>query len=187
LPSRASMALHDSDKFIVQFLASDQIAHSVAFSSSVPPPPSNTVTNTPTTTATTIRRAAVPKDQDIEDLIEEARRQILIDSGDGAAAANKEGGSTIPPPTTTSATPDSDPDPFEVLGYETDPESKLPMLRDTMGALRCRTHQVTVVGDHELWIGLVEKVLHGEIPNEREPLLYHDRSYRKVGRRINSK
>jgi len=84
-------------------------------------------------------------------------------------------------------TTEADPDPFEVLGYSTDPESQLPVLTNTLGAIRCKTHQVMVVGDHEMWIGEVEKVLHGGddlLLEMQEPLLYHDRSYRRVGKRI---
>ncbi|KAF9582976.1 hypothetical protein BGW38_010492 [Lunasporangiospora selenospora] len=77
------------------------------------------------------------------------------------------------------------PDPFEILGFTLDPDTQIPVLNNTLGALRCKTHQVLMVGDHEMWIGHVEKVLHGEDPLlQNEPLLYHDRSYRKVGRRI---
>ncbi|KAI8595266.1 flavin reductase like domain-containing protein [Dissophora ornata] len=193
LPSRASTVLHESDQFVVQFLAADQIAHSVAFSSSVPPPPSVAAslpksvlgstsipsTSTPPPSQSTSQeqvvpratRHKVPKDKDTEDLVTKASRQTLIDS-------NAKKSSSSPSSLT------SDPDPFEVLGFETDPESNLPVLLNTLGAVRCSTHRVMVVGDHEMWIGHVEKVLHGEIPNGQEPLLYHDRSYRRVGRRI---
>ncbi|KAF9129219.1 hypothetical protein BGW39_004375 [Mortierella sp. 14UC] len=184
LPSRASTVLHESDQFVIQFLSSDQIAHSVAFSSSVAPPPE-------------VRRALssgvegvagagagvgqgvkkVPEDKDIEELVAKASRQTMVPSLSNSNSVT----STTTISTTSSTT---EPDPFEVLGYDTDPESNLPVLRNTLGAIRCRTHQVMVVGDHEMWIGHVEKVLHGEIPDEKEPLLYHDRSYRHVGRRI---
>lgn len=74
-----------------------------------------------------------------------------------------------------------------MLGHFVDPESNLPVLDNTLGAIRCKAHQVLTVGDHEMWIGHVEKVLYGDIPGDpdkEKPLLYHDRSYRKVGRRI---
>ncbi|KAF9201303.1 hypothetical protein BGZ49_008448 [Haplosporangium sp. Z 27] len=187
LPSRASTILHESDRFVVQFLASDQIAHSVAFSSSVPPPPTVAAVlsesgsilrgdSTPSYLSKT-SRSRVPQDKDIEDLVSEASKQTLIESRGSQSPGNNNdpsGRSTL----------ETDPDPFEVLGYRTDPESNLPVLLNTLGAIRCRTHKVLVVGDHEMWIGQVETVLHGETPDQQEPLLYHDRSYRRVGRRI---
>ncbi|KAF9918112.1 hypothetical protein BX616_010209 [Lobosporangium transversale] len=214
LPSRASTMLHESNQFIVQFLASDQITHSVAFSSSVPPP-SEVITNLPTSNLTDAASSIVPKqsesraqaftrstqarvphDKDIEELTAEATIQILADNEIGNSSladaftgsqnAKKNGtlhGIPAPPLVTSPSTP-PDPDPFEVLGYKIDPESNLPVLLNTLGAIRCSTHQVMAVGDHEMWIGHVEKVLHGEIPDQQEPLLYHDRSYRRVGRRI---
>ncbi|KAK3816727.1 MAG: flavin reductase like domain-containing protein [Linnemannia elongata] len=196
LPSRASTVLHESDKFVIQFLSSEQIAHSVAFSSSVAPPPgvSKVLPGTGAGSETGAGAGAgagagvagkgrKPEDKDIEELVAEANRQTMLPS---SSSSNNNGDST---PTTTSTvttptTPGQEPDPFEVLGYTTDPESNLPVLKNTLGAIRCRTHQVMVVGDHEMWIGHVEKVLHGQIPDEKEPLLYHDRSYRHVGRRI---
>ncbi|KAG0365381.1 hypothetical protein BGZ54_006574 [Gamsiella multidivaricata] len=212
LPSRASTILHESDQFVVQFLGADQIAHSVAFSSSVPPPssvraalsisesaavlPSSSSSNPELSQEEGQLRAArsrVPQDKDIQDLVSEASRQTLIEStGKGTSAktsstgigkgsiSNESNGASAASPSSGS----SEPDPFEVLGYRTDPESNLPVLLDTLGAIRCRTHQVMVVGDHEMWIGHVEKVLHGEIADQHEALLYHDRSYRRVGRRI---
>ncbi|CAO3565393.1 unnamed protein product [Mortierella alpina] len=187
LPSRASTVLHESDQFVVQFLAADQIPHSVAFSSSVSPPPSYSAPLTSTSKqqqqqeSRSGRSTRAPGDKDTEELLSEAGRQTLSDNV-GVAAAGKPS-STDSDSGRMQAT--MDPDPFEVLGYETDSESNLPVLLNTLGALRCRTHQVMVVGDHEMWIGHVEKVLHGEIPSPgEEPLLYHDRSYRKVGRRI---
>ncbi|KAI1295977.1 hypothetical protein EDD11_007666 [Mortierella claussenii] len=216
LPSRASTILHDSDQFVIQFLSSDQIAHSVAFSSSVPPPPSVVAslsgsgtketqaglaaneTTSPSYKQAMSRssRSRVPQDEDIDELVSEASRQMLIERTPENGSTLSAAAATI---TTASATsnatvnkddskrclPEStDPDPFEVLGYETDPESNLPVLLNTLAAIRCKTHQVLVVGDHEMWVGHVEKVLHGEIPDAQEPLLYHDRSYRRVGRRI---
>lgn len=196
LPSRVSLVLHESGRFIVQFLASDQIAHSVAFSSSVPPPSS--VTASPTMSGSAVSssinpesqnqqagskpfHSRIPQDKDIEDLVNEANRQTLIDKDTQHASTTS---SSPVSSTTSSPTNASDPDPFEVLGYMSDPETNLPVLLNTLGAIRCRTHQVMVVGDHEMWIGHVEKVLHGEVPDQQEPLLYHDRSYRRVGRRI---
>ncbi|KAF9347494.1 hypothetical protein BGX26_001021, partial [Mortierella sp. AD094] len=197
LPSRASTILHESDQFVVQFLASDQIAHSVAFSSSVPHPPTvaaalsgsrsgsggelTSLSSDPRTS-----RSGAPQDSDIEELVSEASRQTLIESksntvqlsskanlSDNNANGSSNGSSPL------NASTETDPDPFEVLGYTTDPESNLPVLLNTLGAIRCRTHKVMEVGDHEMWIGHVEKVLHGEIPDQQEPLLYHDRSYRR--------
>ncbi|KAF9573801.1 hypothetical protein EC968_008081 [Mortierella alpina] len=187
LPSRASTVLHESDRFVVQFLAADQIPHSVAFSSSVSPPPSYSAPSTLTSMqpqqqeSRSGRSTRAPGDKDTEELVSEASKQTLLDNV-GTTAAGKPG-STESDAGRLQAT--TDPDPFEVLGYEIDAESSLPVLLNTLGAVRCRTHQVMVVGDHEMWIGHVEKVLHGEIPIPgEEPLLYHDRSYRKVGRRI---
>ncbi|KAF9193377.1 hypothetical protein BGZ51_003428 [Haplosporangium sp. Z 767] len=225
LPSKASTLLHESNRFVIQFLSSDQIPHSVAFSSSVSPPPGTRVgsatsitqttgardpktINTPaegssspasSTTASTAAskypratRREIPQDKDIEDLVSEASRQTLIENTTIAGTAHsdndpelmiKVAAATVTP--TSASTEVTDLDPFEVLGYETESESNLPVLLNTMGAIRCRTHQVMTVGDHEMWIGHVEKVLHGEFPDtQQQPLLYHDRSYRKVGRRI---
>ncbi|KAI8350297.1 flavin reductase like domain-containing protein [Mortierella sp. GBAus27b] len=194
LPSRASSVLHESGQFVVQFLSSDQIAHSVAFSSSVPPPPAvkaslsgtGSVTSPSSNSETRDHgsdskssRSKAPQDNDIENLVSEASRQTLIESNTQKSSTGLSSSSS-----SASKSLEADPDPFEVLGYRTDPETKLPVLLNTLGALRCRKHQVMVVGDHEMWIGHVEKVLHGEIPDEQEPLLYHDRSYRRVGRRI---
>ncbi|KAG0284978.1 hypothetical protein BGZ96_010716 [Linnemannia gamsii] len=179
LPSRASTVLHESDQFVIQFLSSEQIAHSVAFSSSVAPPPGVSKALPGTGAGAGAGRAKKP--EDIEDLVAEANRQTMIPSSTSNSNSNNDNNNK---PTTTTTTTSGEPDPFEVLGYETDPESNLPVLKNTLGAIRCRTQQVMVVGDHEMWIGHVEKVLHGQIPDEREPLLYHDRSYRHVGRRI---
>jgi flavin reductase (DIM6/NTAB) family NADH-FMN oxidoreductase RutF len=131
----------------------------------------------------------VPEDKDIEELVAEASRQTMLpasclSSNNNSNNSGSVTSATTTTTTTTTTTSPTEPDPFEVLGYDTDPGSKLPVLRNTLGAIRCKTHQVMVVGDHEMWIGHVEKVLHGEIPDEKEPLLYHDRSYRHVGRRI---
>ncbi|OAQ31342.1 hypothetical protein K457DRAFT_124341 [Linnemannia elongata AG-77] len=188
LPSRASTVLHESDQFVIQFLSSEQIAHSVAFSSSVAPPPGVSkvlpVTGAGSGAGAGAGKGKKPEEKDIEDLVAEASRQTMLLS----SSLNNNNSNSTPITTstaTTSAIPTGqEPDPFEVLGYTTDPESNLPVLKNTLGAIRCRTHQVMVVGDHEMWIGHVEKVLHGEIPDEKEPLLYHDRSYRHVGRRI---
>jgi flavin reductase (DIM6/NTAB) family NADH-FMN oxidoreductase RutF len=197
LPSRASTVLHESNGFVVQFLASDQIAHSVAFSSSVPPP---TTTASPVATSSSstppIQISASSRgkalnygrDKDIDDLVSEASRQTLIDdSGAKETAVNRSG--EAPESVVSMERKEAEPylDPFEVLGYQTDPESQLPVLLNTVAAIRCRTHQVMAVGDHEMWIGQVEKVLHGGdgiLSEANEPLLYHDRSYRKVGKRI---
>ncbi|KAG0262161.1 hypothetical protein BG011_000281 [Mortierella polycephala] len=213
LPSKASTLLHESNRFVIQFLSSDQIPHSVAFSSSVSPPPgtgagsseainastkgstspaSSTIASTAASKYPRASRKEIPQDKDIEDLVSEASRQTLIENTTIAGTANSDNepelminvaaATATPTSTSTEAT---DLDPFEVLGYETEPESNLPVLLNTMGAIRCRTHQVMAVGDHEMWIGHVEKVLHGEFPDtQQQPLLYHDRSYRKVGRRI---
>ncbi|GJJ69248.1 hypothetical protein EMPS_01594 [Entomortierella parvispora] len=199
LPSRASTVLHDSKGFVIQFLASDQIAHSVAFSSSVPPPTARASPDATSLspspgeqTSENARGRALNqgRDKDIDDLVSEASQQTLINS-----SRNKDITSKQPEEEAESAvlsrdnkmTTETDPDPFEVLGYNTDPESQLPVLTNTLGAIRCKTHQVMVVGDHEMWIGEVEKVLHGGddlLLKTQEPLLYHDRSYRKVGKRI---
>ncbi|KAF9157706.1 hypothetical protein BGX21_000689 [Mortierella sp. AD011] len=188
LPSRASTILHESDQFVVQFLASDQIPHSVAFSSSVPPPPTVAAAlsgsrsgpgsvSTPLSSGPRASKSGVPQDKYIEELVSEASRQTLVESESNNGSSDGNG-------PLSDLTTETDPDPFEVLGYTTDPESNIPVLLNTLGAIRCRTHKVMEVGDHEMWIGHVEKVLHGEIPDQQEPLLYHDRSYRRVGRRI---
>ncbi|KAF9904327.1 hypothetical protein EC991_002833 [Linnemannia zychae] len=192
LPSRASTILHESDQFVIQFLSSEQIAHSVAFSSSVAPPPGvrkalssgaeGSRAGTVEAGGSMSPRVKIPEDKDIQELVAEASRQTMLSSS--PSSDNSATSKTTATSSSSSRTLTTEPDPFEVLGYDKDPESNLPVLRNTLGAIRCRTHQVMVVGDHEMWIGHVEKVLHGEIPDEKEPLLYHDRSYRHVGRRI---
>lgn len=164
---------------MIQFLSSEQIAHSVAFSSSVAPPPGVSKALPGAGAGSGAGAGRAKKPEDIEDLVAEANRQTMIPTFTSNSINNKSTATT-----TTTTTAAGEPDPFEVLGYEIDPESNLPVLKNTLGAIRCRTQQVMVVGDHEMWIGHVEKVLHGQIPDEREPLLYHDRSYRHVGRRI---
>lgn len=135
------------------------------------------------------------RDKDIDDLVSEASQQTLMKSLKTKHSTAKQSGD-VPGPNgsvngseeeDTIPKAESDPDPFEVLGYEIDAESQLPVLLNTLGAIRCKAHQVMVVGDHEMWIGQVEKVLRGGdgvLSDLQEPLLYHDRSYRKVGKRI---
>ncbi|KAF9117831.1 hypothetical protein BGX30_005027, partial [Mortierella sp. GBA39] len=179
LPSRASTVLHESDQFVIQFLSSEQIAHSVAFSSSVAPPPgvskvlpgtgSGSETGAGAGAGAGTGKGKRPEDKDIEDLVAEASRQTIVPSSSTSNSNNSNSTPTTTSTATTPTTPGQEPDPFEVLGYTTDPESNLPVLKNTLGAIRCRTHQVMVVGDHEMWIGHVEKVLHGQIPDEMEP------------------
>ncbi|KAF9157880.1 hypothetical protein DFQ26_008229 [Actinomortierella ambigua] len=160
LPSRVSTLLHESNRFVVQFLAQDQIPHSVAFSSSGAPKK---------------KKKRAEEDLELEgtsagQVLSEAAKQTL--KPDSSPISEKQSGSlssssssTVASTTTTSSPPlafsEEDPDPFLVLGHKTDPETGIPVLEGTMGAVRCRTHKVMVVGDHEMWIGHVEKVLYG--------------------------
>ncbi|KAF9155011.1 hypothetical protein BG015_011341 [Linnemannia schmuckeri] len=115
LPSRASTVLHESDQFVIQFLSSEQIAHSVAFSSSVAPPPGvskallGAGSGAGSGTGAGVVRAKKPEDKDIEELVAEASRQTMLPS---SASNNNDSISdtTIP---TTPITPSGEPDPFE--------------------------------------------------------------------------
>ncbi|KAF9974643.1 hypothetical protein BGZ73_001906 [Actinomortierella ambigua] len=194
--------LHESNRFVVQFLAQDQIPHSVAFSSSGVP-----------------KKKKKEEDLELEgtsagNVLSEAAKQTL--RPDSPPTKEKQSGSSssgtaTPTSSAVDVPTDEDPDPFLVLGHKVDPETGIPVLEGTLGAVRCRTHKVMIIGDHEMWIGHVEKVLYGsamvndsaqstegasstdehemwaqdeEDASQKAPLLYHDRSYRKVGRRI---
>ena len=58
------------------------------------------------------------------------------------------------------------------------PEDGPPLLRDTLGVLRCRPHAVVEAGDHSVFFGRVEDIVHGA---GTAPLLYYRQSYRGVG------
>lgn len=68
---------------------------------------------------------------------------------------------------------------FAGLPYAHDVETGLPLLAGTLGALICRPFALHDTGDHTLVVGLVERVLPGELG--ASPLLYLDRAYHEVG------
>lgn len=52
------------------------------------------------------------------------------------------------------------------------------LITDALAHIECRTHAVHAAGDHLLIVGEVTATALGE--GEREPLIYHDRSYREL-------
>lgn len=61
------------------------------------------------------------------------------------------------------------------------PASGPPLLRGTLGILRCRPHARFEAGDHTIFVGEVEELVGGA---GKEPLLYHRRSYRGIGAEV---
>ncbi|KAL1921698.1 uncharacterized protein VTP21DRAFT_10340 [Calcarisporiella thermophila] len=116
LPSRASEVLHAANRFVLHVLSSEQIQHSITFSS-----PSST-------------------------------------------------------------------DPFVNIPHHLT-DHGIPVLMGAVGAMVCKAEGVLQVGDHELWIGEVEKVEHGVggrmgVVEEAKPLLYYERTYRSIGEEV---
>lgn len=58
------------------------------------------------------------------------------------------------------------------------PEDGPPLLRHTLGVLRCRPHVQFEAGDHTVFVGEVQDLIAGA---GRRPLLYYRQSYRGVG------
>lgn len=59
-----------------------------------------------------------------------------------------------------------------------------PVLDETLGALECRIQQRIQAGDHIVVIGEVSQIYEGD--EALRPLLYYDRHYVRVGRRVGS-
>ncbi|KAG2180086.1 hypothetical protein INT43_003874 [Umbelopsis isabellina] len=80
-------------------------------------------------------------------------------------------------------------DQFKDVPFYSDPQTHNPVLMGSVGAMHCSTHNVFVLGDHELWVAKVDRVDHGVgsmrgTRDESEPLLYHDRRYHGVGEEV---
>lgn len=80
-------------------------------------------------------------------------------------------------------------DQFKDIPFFDDPQTGLPVLMGTVGAMHCEAFKVIQLGDHELWITKVLKVEEGVggehgIREESHPLLYYDRCYRSVGDQV---
>ncbi|CAO3687498.1 unnamed protein product [Rhizopus stolonifer] len=82
-----------------------------------------------------------------------------------------------------------DADQFKDVPFFDDPETGLPVLMGTVGAMYCDVYKVVQLGDHEMWIIKVSKVEEGVgskhgLREESNPLLYYDRGYRSVGDQV---
>lgn len=80
-------------------------------------------------------------------------------------------------------------DPFATVPFYDDPQTGLPVLMGTLGAMHCRVYKVVQLGDHEMWITQVLKVEEGVggehgVREEAQPLLYYDRHYRSLGEQV---
>lgn len=80
-------------------------------------------------------------------------------------------------------------DPFTTVPFYDDPQTGLPVLMGTLGAMHCRVYKVVQLGDHEMWITQVVKVEEGVggehgVREEAQPLLYYDRHYRSLGEQV---
>lgn len=67
---------------------------------------------------------------------------------------------------------------FRAIEYEIDAYG-VPVLADVMAALLCIRHAVYDAGDHSIVLGLVTDIRKAD--TDRRPLVYFDRSYRRVG------
>jgi flavin reductase (DIM6/NTAB) family NADH-FMN oxidoreductase RutF len=69
-------------------------------------------------------------------------------------------------------------DHFQGVSYQTDEVTGVPVLNDVLGHFVCRVEQSIPVADHILFVG---RVVRCELKiKEPHPLLYFDRSYRKI-------
>ena len=77
------------------------------------------------------------------------------------------------------ATPDlSSAEQFDGVTFRLDPNGT-PILLETLAVMICRLDAVHRAGDHSIVVGMVERIEDG---SEGKPLLYYDRTYRKVGK-----
>ncbi len=68
---------------------------------------------------------------------------------------------------------------FRALDYRIDAHG-LPVLADVLAALLCLRHAVYDAGDHSIVLGRVTDIR--EAASDKRPLVYFDRSYRRVGK-----
>lgn len=78
------------------------------------------------------------------------------------------------------ATPDlSGEEQFRDVAYEIEPDGT-PILSEALAVVLCDRHAVYDAGDHSIIVGQVVGV--GEVDADGLPLVYFDRSYRRVGK-----
>ncbi|KAJ3362038.1 hypothetical protein HDU91_003631 [Kappamyces sp. JEL0680] len=77
---------------------------------------------------------------------------------------------------------------FPHFNYTLGDASRLPILRNCLAVLVCRPYRSLVVGDHQVWYGLVEEILQDGIGKNADgtyetlrPLLYYQQQYRSIG------
>ena len=68
---------------------------------------------------------------------------------------------------------------FRAIDYEVDAHGT-PVLAGVMMVLLCTRHAVYDAGDHSIVLGLVTDIRKADA--DRRPLVYFDRSYRRVGK-----
>jgi flavin reductase (DIM6/NTAB) family NADH-FMN oxidoreductase RutF len=67
---------------------------------------------------------------------------------------------------------------FENLKFSTTPAKRIPLLSDVLGWFLCEVEQSVPAADHVIFLG---RVIQCELKDKRpDPLLYFDRSYRKL-------
>jgi len=67
---------------------------------------------------------------------------------------------------------------FQDVKYSATPDRQIPLLANTLGWLLCQVEQSLPVADHVIFVG---RVLQCELKDKSpDPLLYFDRSYRKL-------
>jgi flavin reductase (DIM6/NTAB) family NADH-FMN oxidoreductase RutF len=69
---------------------------------------------------------------------------------------------------------------FETVPYRIDPHGT-PILLDTLAVISCERYAVHEAGDHSIVVG---HVLDIEEQTGGSPLVYHDRTYRTLGRQV---
>lgn len=65
-------------------------------------------------------------------------------------------------------------DKFEGIAWEPGPATGCPVLTGTLGSVECHIHAAHEYGDHDIFIGAIEKV----VVSPGEPLLYYRGRYR---------
>ena len=79
------------------------------------------------------------------------------------------------------ATPDlSSEEQFDGIAYRIDPNGT-PILFDALSVMYCHLHSVHDAGDHSIIVGRVEGIEDGA---DGSPLMYYDRTYRRVGEEV---
>lgn len=69
---------------------------------------------------------------------------------------------------------------FEAIAYRID-AAGTPILMDVLAVIHCRRHAIYDAGDHSIVVGNVSEIDH---LSEGAPLLYFDRTYRRVGEEV---